>query len=86
MSIERNLDEVVAACRDKATAVAADAAAVARREQALWRLVHEDGVPARQVPGIVRAHLTAEGFTADQIDGMGVSYGSIRAAVERPRH
>ena len=76
-------EEAVRVAREKGTE--ADVAAAARRDAALRRLVQEDGVPARQVPVRVRERLLAEGFTAEEIEGLGVSYGAVRLAVERPR-
>lgn len=63
----------------------ADDAARTRRDAALWRLVREDGIPVGQVPEKVRGWLVAAGFTSDQIEGLGVSYGAVRLAVGRPR-
>ena len=78
-------DAEAAVRQARETGAAADAAAIARRDRALLALVREDGVPARQVPVRVREALLAEGFTAEQIDGLGVSYPAVRNAVERPR-
>ena len=85
MSVEANLAEVVAACRDKLTAQEGVDAAIRRRERATWRLVREDGLPMRTAHRLVLERLAAEGFTDEQIRGLGVSFQSMRDAVERPR-
>lgn len=80
MSVEAILDELVSVCRT----LDAARSAPARREELIRALVAE-GVAARQVPVRVRERLLAEGFTVEQIEGLGVSYGAVRNAVERPR-
>lgn len=83
MSVEDDLREVVAACKAKLNAQTDLEEAVARRERALWRLVHEDGVAKSKVAPLVLERLRAEGFTDDMIAGSGVSPANVRLAVDR---
>ena len=83
MSIEDDLREVVAACKAKLNAQVDLDEAVARRERALWRLVHEDGVRKSQVAPLVWERLRAAGFTDDMIAAAGVSRANVRHAVDR---
>lgn len=78
MSVEATLDELVAVCR---TLDAARSAA-GHREDLIRRLAAQ-GVAVRRIPALVRERLLEEGFTAEQVDGLGVSYGAVRNAVER---
>ena len=82
MSHEQTLAEVVQACRAKIAAREADDEAVAARVAAIRKLVHDEGVPARQAPAMLREALLDAGFTAGQIAGLGVSYMAVRKATE----
>lgn len=43
------------------------------------------GVPSKEIAGEVLKYLENSGYTQSDVRGHGVSYGSVRNALERPR-
>ncbi len=73
------MDDVVEACRERQRY----AAATAKKDHALHRLVHEEGRTAPQAAHDVLQALRDAGFTDDEIKAAGVSLASVRAAMRR---
>lgn len=83
MSVDDILTALVSACRDKLDAEAKVADAIRRREDAQVDLCASLSIPMASQRSIER--LREEGFTEEQIAGLGVSPGATRLALSRRR-
>lgn len=75
------MQDLVEACRDRLRY----ADATARKDRALYALVHEEGRTAAQATAEVEQALRDAGFTDEQVKASGVSLASVRAAMRLGR-
>lgn len=83
MSAEVHLAELVEVCRARLAARDADSAAMREVRRLLWLLAHEDRVRRRDIPGLARAALLEAGVPPEDVRRLGLSWSSVRLAVER---
>ena len=76
--------ELVAACRDRRAAAAAEDDAIGRRMRVQHDLVRVAGLSMPAVAALGVRLLAEAGWTAEQLDDAGVRYGGVRRAVARP--
>ena len=79
-----SMDAVVDACREVIEAREALRRACERRDNELL-VLHEGGVPQRQVSGVVVRELLDRGWTSTDVIAAGVSLGNVRLALLRVR-
>ena len=84
-----HLDELVEACqalRDhRRIAGAEEAALMSKRRAAVVGMVVEDGVPQAQVPQRAYHRFKQEGWSDEDIQGMGLSLSAVRKLMRETR-
>ena len=81
---DAHLDQIVTASRLRLRAAQQAKEAERLRNDAMIRLVKEDGLNARQAAEAIHARLLAAGFTDGQIADLGVSAWNIRRILPAP--
>ena len=83
-ALDAHLDQVVQASRLRLAAQQQRLEAERLRNDAMVRLVREDGLNAREAAEAIHARLLAAGFTDGQIADLGVSAWNIRRILPAP--
>lgn len=76
--LQGRLDQLVDVVRRKIANAAEREQLDAERDGIEWELVNKDGLVPREAAQKIRERLMAEGFTEEQIRGLGVSEHSIK--------
>ena len=87
MSVDKLLRQIVAASKKERSLTQRRDQARIERDQAIWRLYHEEGLGYGKAATLIREAMLSAGFSEQELDdrnSMGLSTSSVRKVVAKP--